>query len=276
MHDLSLVTDTLRQILSDALAADPLWGGGPPPFPVAVSGQHPEQPGLQVDCELNLYIFHIAADKFLANSFWASQAQSGGGGQQPVAFEPLCLDLWYMLSAQSKISYVQEQQVLGVAMRAFHEHGTVKIAAPTPPPNSVTPSEASLVLESPTFDELSRLWQALVLPLRTTAQYRVSVVFLTEQDPPAPQPPVISQTVAAAPADLPADPALPHLLSATSLPRCRGCRPPSRTSSHRRRPRLHRRRPPVRRWSWTRGDWPTPTRSCWFPSPPTAQRPKPL
>ena len=213
MLDLSLVTDTLRQILSDALAADPLWGGVPPPFQVAVSGQHPEQPSAQADCELNLYLFHIAADKFLANSFWTSQAQSGGsGGQEPAAFEPLCLDLWYMLSAQSKTSYVHEQQVLGVAMRAFHEHGTVKIAAPTPPPNSVTPSEASLVLESPTFDELSRLWQALVLPLRTTAQYRVSVVFLTAQDPPAPQPPVISRTVAAVPSGLPTDPTLPHLL----------------------------------------------------------------
>jgi hypothetical protein len=211
MLDLSLVTDTLRKILSDALAVNPLWSGGPPPFNVAVSGQHPEQPG-NADCELNLYLFHVGADKFLANSFWTSQAQSGAGGQQPVAFEPLCLDLWYLLSAQSKTSYVHEQQVLGVAMRAFHEHGTVKIAAPTPPPDPVTPSEASLVLESPTFDELSRLWQALGQPLRTTAQYRVSVVFLTGQEPPAPQPHPASWTVAAVAAGLPADPALPHLL----------------------------------------------------------------
>ena len=211
MLDLSLVTDTLRQILSDALAANPLWGGGPPPFNIAVSGQHPEQPG-NVDCELNLYLFHVGADKFLANSFWTSQAQSGAGGKQPVAFEPLCLDLWYLLSAQSKTSYVHEQQVLGVAMRAFHEHGTVKISAPTPPPDPVTPSEASLVLESPTFDELSRLWQALGQPLRTTAQYRVGVVFLTGQEPPAPQPHPASWTIAAVPAALPTDPAMPHLL----------------------------------------------------------------
>jgi hypothetical protein len=211
MRDLSLVTDTLRQILSDAVNSNPLWGG-PPPFQVSVSGQHPENPGQQADCELDLYLFHIAADKFLANSFWSSQAQSGGSGQQPVAFEPLCLDLWYMLSAQSKTSYVHEQQVLGVAMQAFHEHGTFKIAAPTPGPDSVTPSEASLVLESPTFDELSRLWQALGQPLRTTAQYRVSVIFLTAQDPPAPQPHPTTWTVAAAPVGLPTDPALPYLL----------------------------------------------------------------
>jgi hypothetical protein len=213
MRDLSLVTDTLRQILADAVNSNPLWGG-PPPFHVNVSGRHPEDAAQNphADCELDLYLFHIGADKFLANSFWSSQAQSGGGGQQPVAFEPLCLDLWYMLSAQSKASYVHEQQVLGVAMQAFHEHGTFKIPAPTPGPDSVSPSEASLVLESPTFDELSRLWQALGQPLRATAQYRVSVVFLTARDQPAPQPHPTSWTVAAAPAGLPADPALPHLL----------------------------------------------------------------
>jgi hypothetical protein len=89
-----------------------------------------------------------------------------------VAFEPLCLDLWYMVSAQSKSSYTQEQQLSGIAMRSLREHATVRVAAPTPPPAPVTPSEVSVVLESPTSDELPRLWQALGLPLRTTAQYR--------------------------------------------------------------------------------------------------------
>ena len=59
MHDLSIVTDTLRKIISDALAASPLWGGGPAPFngrPCRAST--PRQPG-QSDCELSLYLFHI-------------------------------------------------------------------------------------------------------------------------------------------------------------------------------------------------------------------------
>ena len=103
--------------------------------------------------------------------------------------EPLSLDLWYMLSAQSKSSYVNEQLVLGLAMEGLHQHGTFTLQTPTPPPNSVTPSEATLVLESPTFDEMSRLWQALGIPLRTTAQYRVSVVFLTpDEQPPGGEP----------------------------------------------------------------------------------------
>lgn len=214
MHDLSIVTDALRAILTDALTASPVFGGGPPPFSVTVTGQHPETPSGGSDCELCLYLFHVGADKYLANSFWTQAGQAGGGvGRQPVAFEPLALDLWYMLSAQSQASYVQEQQVLGIAMQAFHEHATVKLLTPTPPPNPLSPSEATLVLESPTFDEMSRLWQALGLPLRTTAQYRVSVAFLTRDEVPPPQPPVTSVTLSAAPADPADDPSLPRLLA---------------------------------------------------------------
>ncbi|MBV9823738.1 MAG: DUF4255 domain-containing protein [Actinobacteria bacterium] len=214
MRDLSIVTDTLRQLLTDALTASPVFGGGPPPFSVTVTGQHPETPSGTSDCELSLYLFHVGPDKFLGNSFWTQAAQSGGGtGRQPVAFEPLCLDLWYMLSAQSQASYVQEQQVLGIAMQAFHEHATVKLPTPTPLPGAVTPSEVTLTLESPTFDELSRLWQALGLPLRTTAQYRVSVVFLTPPELPPPAPPVTAVNLAAAPSDPPADASLPRLLA---------------------------------------------------------------
>ena len=253
MLDLSLVTDTLRQILSDALAANPLWGGGPAPFSLAVSGQHPEQPG-SADCELNLYLFHIGADKFLANSFWSSQAQSGGGsGQQPVAFEPLCLDLWYLLSAQSKTSYVHEQQVLGVAMRAFHEHGTVKIAAPTPPPDPVSSERGE---PGPGVTHVRRAQPPVAGPraavadhgavsrqrrlphragsARTAAAPRLLARYRRTRRP-------ADGPGAAAPAGHQAD---GHLYRSL---RRRGCRPPSRTSSPRPRPRPHQHPSPVRR-----------------------------
>ena len=214
MHDLSIVTDTLRNIITGALAASPVWAGGPPPFAVNVSGQHPEIPTGSSDCELSLYLFHIGPDKFLANSFWTQAAQNGGGiGKQPIAFEPLSLDLWYLLSAQAKTSYQHEQQVLSVAMQALHEHGTFTLPTPTPLPGGLIPSQASLVLESPSFDEMSRLWQALGVPLRTTAQYRVSVVFLTPDQVPPPAPEVHEYRLVAAPGTPPDDPALPQLLS---------------------------------------------------------------
>jgi Pvc16 N-terminal domain len=214
VHDLSIVTDAMRKIITDALAISPVWGGSPPPFSVNVSGQHPETPTGTADCELSIYLFHIGPDKFLANSFWTQAAQSGGGvGKQPVAFEPLSLDLWYMLSAQAQTSYQHEQQVLSAAMQALHENGTFSLPTPTPLPDAISPSQATLVLESPTFDEMSRLWQAMGVPLRTTAQYRVSVVFLTPDVLPAPAPAVQDYRLVAAPGTTPDDPTLPQLLS---------------------------------------------------------------
>ncbi|MBK8460545.1 MAG: DUF4255 domain-containing protein [Micropruina sp.] len=176
MRDLSIITDALRDLLVAAVNTSPIFGGVPPPFSVAVSGQHPDTPGLS-DCELNIYLFHVAPNKHLANRFWSPAAQRTG--QPPVASEPLSLDLWYMLSAQSKTSYVQEQRLLGIALQCLHDNPMLALNTPGPGPGAVTPSHATVVLESPSFEEMSRLWQAFGLPLRTTAQYRVSVAFLT-------------------------------------------------------------------------------------------------
>ncbi len=190
MYDLSIVTDALRQIIIDALGASPLFGGGPPPFSVTVSGQHPQQPPSGADCDLNLYLFHLTENKHLKNYFWSQASITGqpvGPPFQPIAYEPLCLDLFYLLTAQSPSSYVNEQQVMSVAMRALHEHGTVKLATPTPTGEAT--SEVSLGLESPTWDELARLWQALTVPLRATAQYRAGVAMLLPEPGPLTSPP---------------------------------------------------------------------------------------
>ena len=213
MDDLSLVTDTLAGFINAAIQASPIYSGPAAPPKPTVTAQHPDTPAA-AETQLNLYLFHITADPQQLNSFWSQAAQSGGGGRQPVAFEPLAVDLWYMLSAQSATSYNQEQQALGVAMQALHEHGTFAIpGTSTPPPHSASPAEASLVLESPSFDEMSRLWQALNVPLRATAQYRVSVVFLDGRTPPADSPPVTEANLTAAPSGPTLDPALPHLVS---------------------------------------------------------------
>jgi hypothetical protein len=199
VRDLSLVTDALRDLLVTAVNTSPVFGGQPPPFSVTVSGQHPEIPG-QSDCELNIYLFHVAPNKHLANRFWSAAAQHSG--QPPVASEPLSLDLWYMLSAQSKTSYVQEQRLLGIALQCLHDNTTLELNTPSPPPDSITPSHATVVMESPSFEEMSRLWQAFGLPLRTTAQYRVSVAFLTPETVPPGAPEVTAMNLAAAPVAL--------------------------------------------------------------------------
>jgi hypothetical protein len=212
VYDLSIISDKLLQIIGNALAASPLFGGGAPPFSVSVSGQHPQQPPTGADCDLNFYMFHLTEDKYLKNQFWSQASITGqppGPTRQAVAFEPLCLDLYFLLSAQSTSSYVHEQQVMSVAMRALHEHGTVKLATPTP--DGAAESEISLSLESPTWDELSRLWQSLSVPLRMTAQYRVGVAMLIPEKGLVVKPNPKTWALISAPAT-PGDPSLPQLL----------------------------------------------------------------
>jgi hypothetical protein len=212
VYDLSLVTDALQQIIVDALAASPLFGHGPPSFSFSVSGQHPQSLPTGSDCEVNLYLFHLTEDKFLKNSFWSQASMTGqphGPARQPVAFEPLCLDLYFILSAQSQTSHEHEQQAMSIAMRALHEHGTVKLATPTP--DGVATSEISLSLESPTWDELSRLWQAFAVPLRLSAQYRAGVAVLMPEQGLTSQPRPKQWTVVSVPAAPPSDPSFPQL-----------------------------------------------------------------
>jgi len=179
MYDLSIITDALQTIISTALNSSPVFGGVPPSYSVKVTGQHPQSPPSGSDCDLNLYLFHVVEDKYLKNSFWTQgniTGQPPGPALQPIAYQPLCLDLYYILTAQSQGSYVQEQQVMSVAMRALHEYGIVHLA--TPNPAGYPTSEVSLTLESPTWSELSVMWQALNVPLRMAAQYKASVAML--------------------------------------------------------------------------------------------------
>src|SRR5258708_17539599 len=98
-------------------------------------------------------------------------------------------------------------------MHALHEHGTIQLATPSPLPGAVTPSEATLVQESPTFDEMSRLWQSLAMPLRTTSQYRVSVIFLTPDKLPVGAPQVTAYNLGSGPSAPVKDASLPRLLA---------------------------------------------------------------
>ena len=200
MYDLSIVTDALRDILTGALASTPLFGGVGPPFSVAVSGQHPATVVSGAECDLNLFLFHVTEDRFQRNAFWTQESITGqpaGPPRQPIAFEPLCLDLFFLLSAQSETSYVQEQQVMSVAVKTLHDHAIVRLATPTP--TGVPTSEITIAMESPSWDELSRLWQALNAPLRMTAQYKATVALLTPETGTTAQPHPTQWTFLAAP-----------------------------------------------------------------------------
>ena len=176
--DLSIVTDQLLKLLKEARDQSPLWPNPPgtPTFDIEVTGSSPETMRSS-GCTLSLSLFHINANKTY---------RSGPVLPPLIPYQPQALDLFYLLSAWSEKNYVQEQQAMSIALKCLHEHPFVRriVTIDGTPVNE----EWTLTMETESADEMGRLWQALTVPVRLASVFRVSVVFLTPETPPAPQP----------------------------------------------------------------------------------------
>ncbi len=205
--DLSIVTDTLRDLLTASLAASQIWAPNVgPPFNVNITGEPPDAIASSDGCQLSVYLFHVSADPYQRNSPVTGPftgPPKSATRVPPLPFQPLSLDLYYMLTAYSSGFYAQEQQVLSMALKCFHENPVVTIGA--------GPNEFCLTLEVETADEIGRLWQAIASPLRLSTIYKVSVVFVQPPDPPPLGPPVTRMTLEVDSAVLPVDPSVPQV-----------------------------------------------------------------
>jgi hypothetical protein len=199
IFDLSVVTDTLKRLIDAGWPNAPLWTSATPLFAVDVTGLSPDAIRQGEGAQLSLYLYHVEEAKATESLFWSSQAQTAVG--QPIRFQPLALDLYYLLSAYAEGNYVHEQQAMSIAMRVFHENPLVRGVGPDGQPWEVT-----LTLERRSYDELSRLWQATMSALRLSAVYRAAVVLLEPEQAPPPGPPVRVVDVTAKPDIVPLKP----------------------------------------------------------------------
>jgi hypothetical protein len=177
--DLSAVTDRLLGLI-DSAATSPLWPGGTP------TGAAPHTVTDDGDKRISLYLFHVAQDPYQLNVPLNKPYQldprpltAAGAVPQPppaayrIPFLPLSLDLYYLLTAYGGDDFRWEQQAMSVAMTCLHENpfvSTVGVDGQT--------LELTVTMAVQSADELSRLWQATTAPLRLSAVYKVSAVFL--------------------------------------------------------------------------------------------------
>ena len=189
IFDLSVVTDTLTKLITTAWPDAPLWSPATPQFGVTVTGNSPDASRQGPGAVLCLYLYHIDEDHAQESLFWNAQSQNAGGA--PISYQPMALDLYYLLSAFAEANYVQEQQAMSIAMRVFHENPIVRGVDA-----GGQPWEVTLTLERRSYDELSRLWQATTSPLRMSAVYRAAVVLIEPESAPPPGPPVSSVRLA--------------------------------------------------------------------------------
>jgi hypothetical protein len=124
---------------------------------------------------LSLYLLHVARDPY-----WRNTPVQGQRAQLN-ASQPLSLNLSYLLTSYSEKHWHLEQYMMSVALAYFHANPINIINTPT------LKAEFTVTVEADSIEEMSRLWQAITVPIRLSSMFRVAVVFLTPETPPQEQ-----------------------------------------------------------------------------------------
>jgi len=167
-HDLGHVTHLLITNLSDAIKASPRYVQSA--FPFEVSGLMPAVSRHDGTNSLSLYLLHVGRDPY-----WRNTPVQGKLGQLNTA-QPLSLNLSYLLTSHSEKNWQMEQYLMSVALEYLHAN----------PIYIGSGAEFTVTVEADSIEEMSRLWQAITVPIRLSAMFRVAVVFLTQETPPQP------------------------------------------------------------------------------------------
>jgi hypothetical protein len=179
--NLSLVTQALTALLKKSVESSPEW---PSEHQVDVSPLPPDK--LSGERTLGLYLYHITEDAHRKN------LPAPGDSSAPVRFNPMGLQLYYLLTARSLLSDMEaalrtEQLLMGLAMKAFHDVPVVDDTTVVNGKNAFPPNLAGsgnrlrLVLQPTPPSEAVHYWTAGSHPLRLAVHYQVSVVLLESE-----------------------------------------------------------------------------------------------
>lgn len=210
--DLSIVTDHLIQMLRDCVSQTKLWTDEPPPegqpegvnpgdsVTITVTGNPPDIVQQASGCQLGVYLFHLVPNPHHRNAVTLPDAARA---RTLIPNMPLALDLYYVVSAFSKGSYIEEQQAMSIAVKCFYEQPCVRNVVLG---NDGRPKgEFVLSTEVVHMEDMGRMWsmwQAFAVPNRLSAFYKVSVVFIEPVEPKTdPNAPPEVVAVSAAPVD---------------------------------------------------------------------------
>jgi hypothetical protein len=117
---------------------------------------------------LSLYLLHVSRDPY-----WRNTPVQGQRAQLNTS-QPLSLNLSYLLTSYSEKNWHMEQYLMSVALAYFHANPIYKSAT----------AEFTVTVEADSIEEMSRLWQAITVPIRLSSMFRVAIVFLTPEEPP--------------------------------------------------------------------------------------------
>ncbi len=181
--DLSLVTTTLTNLISQWIKQSPLKGAL---TKLAVSPLPPDK--LKGDQTVGLYLYSVEE-----NAQYKNVDSPSPDPLFPERYIPMGLNLYYQLTAHSDLlddtAATLEQTLMGLSMKALHDYPriddsiTVGGAKVFPFDLQGTDNMFRVTLQPVPFTDAMQYWNAGTQPLRLAAYYQVTPVLLEPEKP---------------------------------------------------------------------------------------------
>lgn len=169
LFDLADVTRTIINLIEVALVDTNNWAVGSEPKVFADLPNRIKKDGL------GFYLFHAQESQHFKNF------PAPGKDLPPVGYIPMGLNLFYQLSANNTIDDgtgpLQEQLLMGIAMKTLHDNPQLTDTLPAGNKNRFTIS-----LQTLAPNEAVQYWTAGESPVKLSAFYEVSVIFLEPKE----------------------------------------------------------------------------------------------
>jgi hypothetical protein len=163
---IGMVSESLRSLLVNEMQLTP---------PVPVTLLAPDETG--GDRRINLFLYRVLENPTLKNLDW----QVKRGNSSLIVPPPLSLNLYYVMTPYAQndplTGNARAHEILGEAMRVFHEHAVVPQSVLVPGLHTAT-EQIKIMLNPLDPDELGRVWSTFSQPFRLSVMYEVSVVQL--------------------------------------------------------------------------------------------------
>jgi hypothetical protein len=163
---IGMVSESLRNLLVGEMTLSPA---------VDVTILAPDETG--GDRRINLFLYRVLENSALKNVDW----QVKRGEPSRIVPPPLSLNLYYLMTPYAQNDQLTgnatAHQMLGEAMRVFHEHAVI-------PQNALVQDlrdaaeQIKIMLNPLDPEELGRVWSTFSQPFRLSVMYEVSVVQL--------------------------------------------------------------------------------------------------
>lgn len=128
------------------------------------------------DLGVGFYLFHAQENPHYKNY------PAPGKDHPAVSYTPMALNLFYQLSANwredEKEDAYEEQRLMSIAMKTLHDHTVMNTTNPVGKKINI-----KITLQTLSPSESVQYWAAAESPVRLSAYYEVSVVFLEPEKP---------------------------------------------------------------------------------------------